>query len=538
MSNGAHVVARRTDHSRLITTTTSELLAADGDPRQTLDAAGRNRYGNEYCPDDGLLAYGSCTSSTVSRTGYMAAQEIQHWMGSIEQNFLDRAVEDLYDKIRREISWVLCPESSSRADVVITPSGTDAEFIPALIALESGRDLANIVVGASEAGSGTYLAASCRHFADLAPSGRSVDVGEPVDDAIAERIETFNIAIRRPDASPRSEEEIDSEVESLVADNLARGRNVLLHVIAHSKTGVHAPSLTVAGRLADAHPDRVHVVIDAAQGRFSRRGLEQSLERGFMAIITGSKFFGGPAFVGAVLLPHRSIPPLAAVPSGFADYFCASMFPHSWVGVRATMSPQPNLGVVIRWWSALAGITEYYAVPARLRLEVLRHFERVVPHVLGASEFLVLDPISPPMLENDLERLLESKMTVFPFSCVTADGAPVSFDDLARIRTCMRDDLDSDSDSGSAAVIASLSSLPRVEMGQPVRLGSVSDERAVLRLAVGARQIVDVCRFDASGDSFNDRLLGITSEVEAIVTKLDAILRHQLYRRSEPETVR
>ena len=69
------------------------------------------------------------------------------------------------------------------------------------------------------------------------------------------------------------EHDLDAEVEALVDDHIGRGRQVLLHVVAHSKTGLHAPSLEAVNRLRARYGDRVLVVVDAAQGRFSRRGL-------------------------------------------------------------------------------------------------------------------------------------------------------------------------------------------------------------------------------------------------------------------------
>ena len=50
-------------------------------------------------------------------------------------------------------------------------------------------------------------------------------------------------------------------------------------------------------------PGRVQVVVDACQMRLGRPRLKKYLDRGYLVIVTGSKFFTGPAFSGALLVP-------------------------------------------------------------------------------------------------------------------------------------------------------------------------------------------------------------------------------------------
>ena len=45
------------------------------------------------------------------------------------------------------------------------------------------------------------------------------------------------------------------------------------------------------------------VILDAAQGRLSRRSIKAALELDYMVLIIGSKFYGGPTFSGALLVP-------------------------------------------------------------------------------------------------------------------------------------------------------------------------------------------------------------------------------------------
>src|SRR5262249_46296743 len=159
---------------------------------------------------------------------------------------------------------------------------------------------------------------------------------------------------------------------------------------AHSKTGVHAPSLLCVERLRGISDDVV-VVVDAAQGRFSRRGLRDVLANDYLVIITGSKFYGGPPFSGALLVPERFQPEqrgLNKLPSGFSDYFSAVEMPPTWNQIRRAQLKRANTGLLLRWSAALAEMDAYYEVPSELRLRVLRFFEAKVPEILGESNVI------------------------------------------------------------------------------------------------------------------------------------------------------
>ncbi|MEZ5167516.1 MAG: hypothetical protein R2695_13875 [Acidimicrobiales bacterium] len=513
-------------------------MAANGDSRHTLGARGRTRYGNQYEPEPGLLTFGSCTASTISPEGHAAAHRLHGWTAALEPALQAQAIDDLYERVRTEIVANVAMSHAATVEVVITPSGTDAEFVPLLLSLADDRDLTTILVGAAEAGSGTANAAAALHFDPVAPSGRAVEVGAPVDERTAARVRSEHIGIRESDGSPRDESAIDDDVRRVAEAAVAADRNVLVHVIAHSKTGVHAPSLPTVHQLVAAHPGRINVVIDAAQGRFSRRGLSDSLDRGYLTMTTGSKFFGGSPFAGAVLVPASPVagasrPPtllmatrnrIASFPPGFSDYFTASMLPRSWRPARASLREWANVGVLVRWWAALAEIRDYYSVPARLRLEVLRHCQTTWPAAIDAARGLELTVIPPPLVENDVDRLLESKTTVFPFRCLHRDGRRFDAIELRQVQGLMRDPLPvNELAHGSDPPLEHADAALCVELGQPVLLGG-TESQAVLRLAVGARQIIRACVMSTSGSTFPERLDTLTSEVERAVRKLDHIV--------------
>jgi hypothetical protein len=501
--------------------TTEQILSSCGDSRHTVGPGGTNRYGNRYAPEPGLLSYGSCTSSTISEVAFEAADRLHGWIRALDAEDVGESVDDLYERVRTEIVANMAMTSASVVDVVITPSGTDAELVPLLVALAEAPRVTTVLVGASEAGSGTVHAARGDHFDPVTPSGHEVEAGTPIDAATAERVRLERVRIRDAGGVPVDEDETDADVRAIVREAVDRGDHVLLHIIAHSKTGVHAPSLHLVDELVHAHPGRVDVVIDAAQGRFSRHGLLQSLQRGYMVMVTGSKFFGGPPFAGAVLVPHeraggRAVP--EELPEGFGDYLVPAMLPRSWDRARASIEPGLALGVLMRWWAALAEVRDYYSVPAALRLGVLRRFQSAVPEIVASLPHLELSTVPPPSPREGATRLLESNTTVFPFTCRTRDGELLGMEELRAIARSVR--FGSEDDKHLPDDLADL----RCELGQPVELASGGQSFPVLRVALGGRDVIRACVTPALGLTFAERLDHLSRDVTLTLQKVDALV--------------
>ena len=502
---------------------TEVLLASGGDSRHTLLVDGRNKYGNRYSPEPDVMTFGSCTSSTLSAEAFAAASRLHGWLGALDDSSFDRAFDDLCERVRAELTSNIAMWMANHVDVVLTPSGTDAELVPLTVMLERGRPVTSILVGATEAGSGTARAAAGRHFDEVTPNGATVSVGDLIDPWLADRVTTTTVAIREHDGTPRDEADVDAEVRGLAEEAIDEGRSVLVHVIAHSKTGVHAPSLTTADDLAHNPSGYVGVVVDAAQGRFSRRGLHESLQRGFMVMTTGSKFFGGPPFAGAVLLPHTggNRPHITRFPPGFSDYFVPSFLPRHWVSARASLAPRQNVGLLLRWWAALEEIRSYYSVPTQLRYEVLRRFQHFVPKAIARHERIMLRLIDSPLQSDGPYRLLESNITVFPFTCARSDGSLFEIDSLRSAQRLMRARPASDPRLGRVdRQIVDV----RAELGQPVTIAAGPPAAAVLRLALGARQIVRTCVVSQSGKTFQQRLDALEADVDRTFAKLSELL--------------
>ena len=81
---------------------------------------------------------------------------------------------------------------------------------------------------------------------------------------------------------------VDKMVASRVEAHLATGRDVLLHVLDCSKTGLSGPTRAMAADIAASHPGRVMVVVDACQLRCEPQQIRCRPRRlAFAVMLTG-----------------------------------------------------------------------------------------------------------------------------------------------------------------------------------------------------------------------------------------------------------
>lgn len=470
-----------------------------------------NRYGCRFEPEAGLLAAGSCTGSTVSAHAYQAVTDALAGVDLADPEAVTAWSEAELDRVRRRLRHHLLGAGTNGTQIVLTPSGTDAEFLPVLLVV-AGSDVpvTNIVLAPSEVGSGTLLAAGGRHFSAQVPSGRSVEVAAGAIPDVPVTVET--VEVRDGDGALREPDDIDAEVARTVRDAVAAGSVVVLHVVAHSKTGVHAPSLELVAALEARHGDRLHVVVDAAQGRISRRGLRHVLRRNRFVILTGSKFYGGPPFAGALLVPERYARRLArevACPRALQGYFARAEAPPTAAAWRASLEVPANPGLTARWVASMAEIDRYYSIAEPTRLSILRTFEEVAPELIGASERIELETPPEPPLDDAADRLLGSKHTVMSFLVRGGDGHRLDADELRAVQHEMR----------TGAAVEGGTDIEAIETGQPVVIAD--DGAAVLRIALGAPL---AARWAAPSDPVRRRRL-ITTDLGLVVESIDRATR-------------
>jgi hypothetical protein len=372
------------------------LIASGGDDRIWLDpATRRNRYGAPAAPAPDELWFSSSTASAISPRGWSAAGE------ALDALVVDRGrpIDVWFDDLRARLKALY---GAPGAETVLSASGTEAELVALKLALAIAEGpLTNIVVAPAETGSGVPAAADGRHFLGRASLGGLVTQGERLAGWRDAPIRVETLEIRSDWGAPRARSEVDAEAASRVEAAVARGAFVLLHVLDASKTGRPGVGRAAAKAILDRHPARVLVVVDACQLRCPAEAIRADLEDGFAVMITGSKFAGGPAFCGALLLPKAIVERAAAAPAAASPLAAYSALLDWPARLRPAFAPglvsPANLGLGLRWSAALAEIEAFHAISPTLRDDLLDRFDRAVRDRVATDRGLaLLDPRHGP----------------------------------------------------------------------------------------------------------------------------------------------
>jgi hypothetical protein len=382
----------------------------------------------------------------------------------------------------------------------IAAAGTDSETVQKWTASNKGEGLAVSKNGASlvsilmpGTGSGVGDAAGMRHHSAAAPQADSVQPGEPIAGMVDGSIVAFEPVRENVDVTDRDalREYIDAKKEQTKAGS------VLLHAIAGSKTGMHQPPSVVADSLANASDDLL-VCIDACQMRVTPEYIRSQLSKGYIVLLTGSKFYGGPPFAGACLLPPkraRQIEALAAmeggIPSGLAEYFTADDVPgDSMPLLKSKLATIPNTGLALRWTAALHSMERFESAPSFMTSRVAKRWVSRV-RALAEGFYPAVEVLEAQGIHDEEEHRVGSVNTIISLMIRTggSGGGLMGVKGLKQLQLLLGTDLSDLCDDTTFPKSARGVAKIRAQLGQPVLLGGGA-RHGVVRLAIGA---TDVC---------------------------------------------
>ncbi len=501
--------------------TVALFLNSGGDERTRPDPlTGRSRYGTLGIPAEDEIWFSSSTASTVDPRSFAAAGEVlsrlvgtgaahdahvkssdvkSREVKSSDVKSLD--VKSWFDELRRRLVTLFAIPG---AEAVLTPSGTEAEFAALSVARALlSRPLTNIVVAPTETGRGVMMAAAGRHFLPSSSLGGPVAVGFPLVGFDRRPIETQGIAIRDEAGYPRDPAAIDREAASLVAQALAAGRDVLLHVLDASKTGLSGVTRETAQALAQQARGRIMIVVDACQLRCPPERLRSDLEAGFMVMVSGSKFAGGPPFAGALLLSPSMIERLqgrARAPAGLTAYSARFDWPESLrSGFAAELESAVNLGLGLRWEAALATIEPYFSLPEALRMQVLTWFAGAVHRRVTARPHL-----------RQIQAEPSRSKTIIPIETLGDAATPAG---AAALHAALA--------APQAPKEASLSAPAKLaracHLGQPVPIG----DKAALRICASMPLVLDIAARIMEGQRIEAAVAPVVEDLDLVFEKWD-----------------
>jgi hypothetical protein len=515
-------------------TPTEHLLTQGGDSRLAVDPHTRlNKYGCSSSPRPWAVTFSNCTASSPSDLGYEAAEESrQALLAAVvrAQRFSDGFGAEM-ERARDGLRSALRLESVPGAEIILAASGTDCELYALFLATAASKgNVLNVVIAPSEIGSGSLPAAHGRHFDPIVPAGHHVSAGSLVDGIPSARIHVKCVQLRSNGGQPIPQDAVDAEVASLVDAGAARGDLTLLHLLDSSKTGLRGPTVRCVRTLQERYRSGVMVVVDAAQMRTRPEAIAEFLESGWLVIASGSKFYTGSPFSGALLLPGTLAPMLDTVetlPEGFGDYLSSYEIPPRWRRLRSQLPVTANVGLLLRWLVGLWEMKAFNAVPAHEQAFFLREFARLMRHALAAHSRLTL--VDSPVGDRDLSQMpttWDAEQTIFTFVARHESGNALTYDEAWHVYNCLNMDIDRhlpESASADDRVLARKA----CHIGQPVQIGtSNSTTTGALRIAAGARLVSRVAFDPTLGATPAERLAAQVAAANLVLDKVDLILRH------------
>lgn len=507
------------DLSRLLTQPVSVALASGGDFRLLQDeASGLNVYGCSPSPR-GELSFSSTTASNIGADAHEAAQQAQaRWRKRLETaSPLDSALAEA-DEIRAEIAGLvgLGPESA----VLLSPSGTDCEFLALAAALARAERVHNILVGSDETGSGVPFAAAGCHFAAASALGAPVVKGELLRGFADGMVSTIDIPLRGPDGAARTGAEIDEAVIDEVGWALAEGRRPLVHVVVSSKTGLAGPTDACVAELRQRHGDSLDIVFDACQLRVGMGAVRAMAARG-MVMLTGSKFLGGPPFSAALIAP-KAIGEAAAVlleaRPGLADYFTPAE-----LGVRRPAVDAPiNTGSLLRWRAGLHEWRSLTAVDLTRAGEIVSQFQRLVDaHVASIAPVAARIPA-----DSGLDAGEPWSRTIAVLALNRADGGSLTLEESRAVYHRLYIDQSSAQSSHRPDAKETQALTAICHVGQPVKCRRTPDGRdwaGTLRLALGAPLMIRLAGMTPARaeKTLDDELATVFLKIRLLIEQLE-----------------
>jgi len=504
--------------------TAEALLETGGDIRLARDPkTALNGYGCSHRPRPWAVTFASSTASSCSERGYVAADKTRL---SVTAALLRggqpwRAARASVEAARRGIAKAFGIAADER--IILAASGTDTELLALALTHLAGYDkpILNILIAPEETGRGVPMAARGLHFAVDTALGHDVTFEAPIA-GFRPDTKLCNIALRAPSGAVRAAAIVEAEIETALAAGIAGGQRVILHALDLSKTGLLAPSPTFLAKLRAAYGQNFDIVVDACQTRLSPGSIRAYLKLDATVLITGSKFYTGPPFAGAALLPAHVAARLQTgnLPEGLAAYFGRGEFPADAACARG-LPEGGNYGLALRWHAALAEIRALLRTRPARRAEILNGFGAAVRDAIATQPNLTLQE-APGLLRGIFDEDWERLPSIFAFS-IRAPHAPsrcLTPAEARSIYTWLNTDL-------SAMVPEDPDVAARIcHIGQPVPLAQPNGEglMGVLRVSAGARLISGEPSHGLLGPKA--RLEREFADVATVFAKIGLILRH------------
>ncbi len=506
---------------------TEYLLMSGGDLRLKIDEIDLlNKYGCRPFPRPDAFTFASSTATSVSNFAFDKTDKVRSILikNSLKNGFKKATIE-FSELLKNNLKKIF--KLNDECEIIFSPSGTDSSLqIAAITQIISNKDITHILVASDETGSGVPAALKGCNFENTTALNYPVKKGDKIEGF--RDVDLIKIPFRDENGQLKSSLQLDEEVFNAISKTNELGRHVVLHIMDQSKLGYQSPSEKSIENLNSLENLSMQIIVDGSQLRLDPKDIQNYLNKGYIVTITGSKYFTGPPYSGALILPKNVSQLIHSVkntlPEGLTKYYNHSDWPTSWC-CSNDLSDGYNYGSYMRWNAAIVEMERYYKTPILYRNMGIEMFCNFVEDSINEATFL--EPIYGDETKTNSYKSKEFGIrnirTIFPFF-IRKDNKVLSVDQVKKLYVLLNSDI-SDQFEDSPLEIIRLAA-QKCHIGQAVNVKYGNDfQSAVLRISLGARVI---------SESWINRDISIyfrnietqMNQITVIIKKIDLILNH------------
>ncbi|CDF79092.1 pyridoxal dependent decarboxylase [Formosa agariphila KMM 3901] len=471
---------------------TEYLLMSGGDLRLNIDEIDLlNKYGCRPFPRPEAFTFASSTATSVSNFAFDKAAKVRSILikDSLKNGFKDTTIA-YAESLKNNLKNIF--ELNDECQIIFSPSGTDSSLqVAAITQIITEKDITHILVASDETGSGVAGALKGCHFENTTALNYQVKKGEKMDGF--RDVNVIKIPFRDECGILKSADQLDEEVLNAITETNKLGHQIVLHVMDHSKLGYQSPSEDMMQKLNTLNDIPLQIVVDAAQLRLDPSDIQNYLSAGYIVSITGSKYFTGPPYAGALIIPETICESIESskvkLPVSLNQYYNRSDWPTTWFCSK-DLSDGFNYGSYMRWNAAIVEMDRYYKTPILYRNLGIEMFCNFIEDSIKDVSFL--EPLYSDLTKTDASNKsydfgIRSIRTIFPFFIIK-DNQALTVDKVKKLYVLLNSDI-SDLFEGSPLEIVRLAA-QKCHIGQAVNVKYGNDlPSAILRISLGARVI-------------------------------------------------
>ena len=470
---------------------TEYLLMSGGDLRLNIDEIDLlNKYGCRPFPRPDAFTFASSTGTSVSNFAFDKTDKVRSILikNSLKNGFKNATIEfsELLKSNLRKIFKL-----NDECQIIFSPSGTDSALqIAAITQIISKKDITHVLVASDETGSGVPAALKGCHFENTTALNHPVKKGDKIKGF--RYIDLIKIPFRDENGALKSSSQLDKEVFNAISKTNELGRHVVLHTMDQSKLGYQSPSEKMMQNLNTFDNLSIQVIVDAAQLRLDPTDIQNYLNKGYIVTITGSKYFTGPPYSGALILPKNVSKLIHSVkntlPEGLTKYYNHSDWPTSWF-CSNDLSDGYNYGSYMRWNAAIVEMDRYYKTPILYRNMGIEMFCNFVEDSIKEATFLepTYGDETKTNSYNSKEFGIRNIRTIFPFFIIK-NNEVLSIDHVKKLYILLNSDLSNQFKDSPLEIIRLAAQ--KCHIGQAVNVKYGNDiQSAILRISLGSRVI-------------------------------------------------